>query len=424
MLTCVVGVNWGDEGKGRMVDLLSETHDIVVRYQGGNNAGHTVINDLGKFVFNLMPSGILRENVINILGGGMVVDIEHLHNEITGLRQRGIPVNPSRLLVSHRAVISMPWHKDVDGFEEDRLGKNKQGSTRRGIGPAYADKALRKALRMDSLLDEKYLREQVEQLVEWKNATVAKVYSREPYTVEGTMDWLLGFGRPLVPHIKDTDAFLQNAEKSGKSILLEAQLATLRDVDFGIYPYTTSSSTLASYAPVGAGLPGRVPDRIVGVVKAYASSVGGGPFVTEMFGAESDALREAGSEYGAATGRPRRVGAFDLVATRYGTMMQTPTDLVITKLDVLDNMDEIPVCVKYDIDGELTDSFVTGARLDRAKPVYIKMKGWKKPTGGCRTESELPKEAREYVDWIESNVGVRVSAVSVGAHRDAYIPRG
>jgi adenylosuccinate synthase len=406
-----------------MVDLLSEESEIVARYQGGNNAGHTVINDMGKFVFNLLPSGILRGNVTNILGGGMVIDIEHLHNEIVHLRERGINVTPERLMISHRAAISMPWHRDADGLEEDRLGKNKQGSTRRGIGPAYSDKALRKALRMESLLDAEYLRELVEQLVEWKNATVAKVYGSKPYTVEETLAWLHGFGDSLIPHIHDTDEYIQQADKAGKNILLEAQLGTLRDIDFGIYPYTTSSSALAAYAPVGAGLPGRVPDRTIGVVKAYSSSVGGGPFVSEMFGEESDRLREAGEEYGAATGRPRRVGAFDAVATRYGAKMQAPTDIVLTKLDVLDQMDEIPVCTQYEVDGERVDTFVTGAKLNRAKPVFIRMKGWKKKLSDCRKEADLPPEARAYVDWIEEHIGVPISTVSVGAHRDAYLLR-
>ncbi|MDR1569030.1 MAG: adenylosuccinate synthase [Oscillospiraceae bacterium] len=423
MLTSVVGINWGDEGKGRMVDLLSASHDIVVRYQGGNNAGHTVINERGKFILNLLPSGILRDEIVNVLGGGMVIDIEHLAGEIERLRARGIAVNPQRLKISRRATISMPWNKDADALEEDRLGKDKQGSTRRGIGPAYSDRALRKALRMDDLLDSCYLEKLVTQLVEWKNITVAKPYGRKPYTVEETLGWLHSFGDPLVPHISDTDDFLHNAALAGKNILFEAQLGTLRDLDYGIYPYTTSSSALAAYAPIGAGVPGMRADRVIGVVKAYSSSIGGGPFVSEMFGDAGDALRDAGDEYGAATGRPRRVGAFDVVATRYGARMQCPTELALTKLDVLDAMSEIPVCVQYEIDGGRTDSFPTGSRLERAKPVIETLPGWNASIAACRRESELPDNARRYVDWIEERVGCRIRYISVGADREAYLER-
>ncbi|GHU76136.1 adenylosuccinate synthetase [Clostridia bacterium] len=423
MLTSVVGINWGDEGKGRTVDLLAEHADIVARYQGGNNAGHTIVNEFGKFVLNLVPSGVFHANVVNVLGGGMVVDIEHLFNEVNGLRERGIKITSDNLMISKRAAICMPWHRHTDGLEEDRLGGAKQGSTRRGIGPAYADRALRKALRMEDLLDHDYLRTLTARLVEWKNLTVAAPYGLQPYTLEDTLAWLHTYGDPFKAFIVDVDTYLDEAAESGKNILLEAQLGTLRDLDYGIYPYTTSSSALAAYAPIGAGIPARRLDRVVGVVKAFSSSVGGGPFVAKLPDKLADKLREEGDEYGAATGRPRMVGGFDVVATKYGVRMQGVSEIVLTKLDTLDYLEEIPVCVAYAIDGQRTDIFPTGARLERAKPIFETLPGWHTPTGHYRDESELPPNARSYIEWIERRINCPIKTVSVGPSREAYVTR-
>jgi adenylosuccinate synthase len=423
MLTAVVGVNWGDEGKGRMVDLLSESHDIVGRYQGGNNAGHTVINAYGKFILNLLPCGIFRDGVINVLGQGMVIDLEHLHGELAHTRAAGIPITPDRLMISDRAALCLPWHKQTDVLEEERLGSRQQGSTRRGIGPAYGDRYLRKSLRMGDLLEPAALQARLEELVEWKNLLLGRLYGAPETTVAQVRAWLDQFGAPLIPFIRDVGAFLEDAAAQHKSILLEAQLGTLRDIDYGIYPYTTSSSTLAAYAPIGAGIPGRRLDKVIGIVKAYSSSVGGGPFVCEMFGAEGNALREAGDEYGASTGRPRRVGGFDVVASRYGTRLQAPDELALTKLDILDQWPEIPVCTAYEIDGERVDEFPITARLERAKPVLGTCPGWNTSIRACRKVADLPLNARKYVDWIEETLGRPIRYVSVGPARDDYLLR-
>ena len=338
MLTSIVGTNWGDEGKGRMVDLLSAGCDIVVRYQGGNNAGHTVVNELGKFVMNLLPSGILRPETVNVLGPGMVVDLQHLCGEIGNLRSAGISVEPGHLVLSDRATISLPYHKLLDGLEEDRLGDRKFGSTRRGISPTYADKYMKKTLRPGDLLHESTLRRKVEELLDWKNMVISGGYGHDPVTADEIMDWLDKWGKPLIPFIRDTTDLLSAAIGEGKSIIFEAQLGALRDIDFGIYPFTSASTTLASYAPVGAGIPFARLDESIGIMKAYSSCVGEGPFPCELFGEEGDALREAGGEYGAATGRPRRVGGFDVVASRYGAKMQGYSCLALTNLDVLSYM--------------------------------------------------------------------------------------
>ncbi|MEE1018533.1 MAG: adenylosuccinate synthetase, partial [Acutalibacteraceae bacterium] len=322
MLTAIVGINWGDEGKGRMVDLLSSDYDIVSRYQGGNNAGHTVINDKGKFILNLLPSGILREDVVNVMGNGMVIDVEHLTHEIERLTEKGVKVTPENLKISNRAVITMPYHVQLDCLEEERLADKKFGSTRRGIAPVYSDKYMKKAIRMGDLLDEKSLRARLEDIVEWKNLTVVGGYNAEPVTADDMFDWLMKFGKPFIPYIVDTGIYLNNALKEGKKVMFEAQLGALRDIDFGIYPYTSSSSTIAGYAPIGAGIPGKKLDNTIGIMKAYSTCVGEGPFTCEMFGDEAEQLRAAGGEYGAATGRPRRVGPFDVVASKYGVDVQ------------------------------------------------------------------------------------------------------
>ena len=424
MLTAVVGINWGDEGKGRMVDLLSSDYDVVVRYQGGNNAGHTVINDRGKFVLNLLPSGILRETTVNVMGNGMVIDIAHLAGEIRNLKANGIKVTADNLKISDKATICMPYHRELDVLEETRLSHKKYGSTQRGIAPAYSDKYLKKALRMMDLFEKDTLTGKVRELVEWKNMLVNKGYGASEIDVEETICWLDENSKEILQYICDVTSFLNKAADEGKKIMFEAQLGALRDIDFGIYPYTSSSSTLAAYAPLGSGIPAKKTDKVIGIMKAYSNCVGEGPFVCEMKGDDAISLREAGAEFGAATGRPRRVGGFDVVASRYGVMLQGPSEIALTKLDVLHYMEKIPVCVAYDINGQITTDFPTGERLLRAKPVYEYLKGFRRNISDCRKERDLPDEALEYIRYIERAVGCRIKYVSVGPKRDDIIILG
>ena len=421
MVTAVVGINWGDEGKGRMVDLLAEKYDIVARYQGGNNAGHTVINDKGEFILNLLPSGIFGDNTVNIMGTGMVVDIEHLVGEIKRLTDKGIRVTPENLKISSRAVICMPYHKQLDCLEEERLADAKFGSTRRGIGPVYGDKYMKKVIRMEDLFMEDTLYNKVKGLVEWKNLIVRDGYHADELKADDMYAWLKKYGDVLKPFITDTTVYLRDALKEGKSILFEAQLGALRDIDYGIFPYTSSSSTIAAYAPIGAGIPFKKLDEVVGIIKAYSSCVGEGPFTCEMFGEEGKELRDAGHEYGAATGRPRRVGGFDVVASKYGCMVQGADCLALTKLDILSKYDKIPVCVAYEVDGERTTEFMTGDRLMRAKPVYEYLEVFGADVSKCRQKEDLPEAALNYIRYIEKAMGVPVKYVSVGPSRNDYI---
>ena len=422
MLTAIVGTNWGDEGKGRMVDLLSEDYDVVVRYQGGNNAGHTVINEKGKFIMNLMPSGICREDTVNILGPGVVIDLEHLYGEVQKLEEAGVSVTPKNLKISDRATICMPYHKLLDCLEEDRLADKKFGSTRRGISPVYADKYMKKAFRMGDLLHMDTLKKRLADVLEWKNLTVESGYKNAPVQADEMFAWLEKYGTFFASFVCNTTEYLSDAMNDGKSIIFEAQLGALRDIDFGIYPYTSASTTLAAYAPIGAGAPFAKLDESIGIMKAYSSCVGEGPFTCEMFGEEAEALRMAGGEYGAATGRPRRVGGFDVVASRYGAKMQGCTYVALTKLDVLSYMDEIPVCTAYELNGEVIHTFPSDIdSLNAAKPVYEYMKGFKCDISGCRTKEDLPKEALEYIQYIEKVIECPVKYVYVGAERDAYI---
>lgn len=421
MLTSIVGINWGDEGKGRMVDLLSSDYDIICRYQGGNNAGHTVVNDKGKFILNLLPSGILRDSTVNVMGNGMVIDLEHLVGEIGRLTEKGIHISPENLKISDKAIICMPYHKLMDCMEEERLADKKFGSTRRGIAPVYADKYMKKALRMEDLLHLDHIAGKVSDIVEWKNITVTG-YGHEPVKAEDMMDWLRTYGTQLIPYITDVSEYLHNAIDAGKNIMFEAQLGALRDIDLGIYPYTSSSSTIAAYAPIGAGIPGAQLTDTIGIMKAYSTCVGEGPFTVELFGDEAEALRKAGGEYGAATGRPRRVGPFDIPASRYGVRVQGATEIALTKLDVLSYLDRIPVCVAYEVDGERTVNFPTGERLNRAKPVIEYVKGFG-DVSGCRTWESLPQAAKDYVEYLEKAVGCKIPYVSVGAGRDEYVKK-
>ena len=421
MLTAVVGINWGDEGKGRMVDLLSQDYDVVCRYQGGNNAGHTVVNERGKVILNLLPSGILRDEVINVMGPGMVIDVEHLFNEAAKLREGGIIIEPRHLRISDRATICMPYHRLLDCLEEDRLAGKKFGSTRRGIAPVYADKYMKKTLRMGDLRHPEILKEKIADIVEWKNLTVSGGYGHEPISAEEMYRWIKKYAMPFADYVCDTTALLNRCEKEGKKILFEAQLGALRDIDFGIYPYTSSSSTIAAYAPIGAGVPNLKLTDSIGIIKAYSSCVGEGPFTCELFGEEGDKLREAGGEYGAATGRPRRVGGFDVVASKYGTMIQGCTALALTKLDVLSYLDKIPVCTAYEVDGNLITDFPSGEELRKATPVYEYMEGWNCDISRCRTMAEMPEAVVKYVKYIEEQVVCPIQYVSVGAEREEYI---
>jgi adenylosuccinate synthase len=419
MITAVVGVNWGDEGKGRMVDLLSRDYDIVARYQGGNNAGHTVVNDSGKFVLNLIPCGIFRENIVNVLGTGMAIDLQHLWDEIEDLRWRGIKITPENLKISEKAVVCLPYHRRLDILEEDRPG-GAQGSTRRGIAPVYSDKYHRKALRVGDLLRKDTLRAKVEAIAGFKNLLLSG-YNAERVSADETLGWLHDFGERLAPFVENTEDYLESAAAAGRRIMLEAQLGTLRDIDFGIYPYTTSSTTLAAFGPIGAGIPGRKLDRVIGVIKAYSSSVGGGPLVSEWGGEEADRFRRLSGEYGAATGRPRRVGPFDCVASCYGVRMQGADSLALTKLDLLSSMDEIPVCTAYEFRGERVTYFPASDVLETAKPVYEYLPGFRTDISQCRRAEELPREAFDYIKFIENAVGARIEYVSVGPHRDDYL---
>ena len=419
----IVGINWGDEGKGRMVDLLTEKYDVVIRYQGGGNAGHTVINEYGKFALHLLPSGIFRPGVLNVLGNGVALDLENLWTEMEQVRAQGVPLTPDNLCISDRASLLLPWHRMLDGLEEARLKDKAYGSTKQGIAPFYSDKAQKKTLLAGELFDRAALMDHAAQLLEWKNLTLTGVYGAEAVRLEDLMAWLDDYGEKLKPYIRDTGKALREAQAAGKSFLFEAQLGALRDLDYGIVPYTTSSNAIAAYAPVGSGMPSARLDRIVGVVKAYSTCVGEGPFVCEMFGQEAERLRQAGAEYGAKTGRPRRVGPIDLVATRYGVRMQAATGLALTKLDVLSDLARIPVCSRYLLDGKEIDEFPFPTLLDRCKPVITTVPGWQQDISGVRRWEDLPAAARSYVQMIEEAVGCHIDYVSVGAERDAYIER-
>ena len=424
MANCaIVGINWGDEGKGRMVDYLTNHFDVVVRYQGGGNAGHTVVNDRGTFALHLLPSGIFREGVVNILGNGVALDCENLLAEMNTLRAAGVSITPENLKISDRASLLLPWHRELDGLEEARLADKKYGSTKQGIAPFYSDKYQKKTVMAGELLHPQHLKEHLADLLEWKNLTLQKVYGAKGYTLDELLAWVNKYCEAVKPYITNTTAFLRDTQKAGKSILFEAQLGALRDLDYGIYPYTTSSHSVAAYAPVGSGLPTAKLDEVVGVVKAYSSCVGEGPFVCEMFGEEGQKLRDAGAEYGAKTGRPRRVGPIDLVATRYGVEIQGATTIALTKLDILSYMDKIPVCAHYELDGQQTDEFPFPVCLQDAKPVIEYVDGWKCDISKVRSWDELPENARNYVEYVEQAIGCHIGYVSVGAERDSLIIR-
>lgn len=419
----IVGINWGDEGKGRMVDLLTRDYDVVVRYQGGGNAGHTVINEYGKFALHLLPSGVFRQGVVNVLGNGVALDPENLWKEIQEVAAKGVAITPENLKISDRASLLLPWHRELDGLEEARLADKKYGSTKQGIAPFYSDKYQKKTVMAGELFHPEHLKAHLADLMEWKNLTLTKVYGAAGVTMDDLDQWLSDYCEKIKPYICDTGAFLRQAEQAGKKILFEAQLGALRDLDYGIYPYTTSSNTLASYAPVGSGLPGAKIDDVVGVVKAYSTCVGEGPFVCELFGEEAERLREAGGEYGAKTGRPRRVGPIDLVATRYGVQTQGATCIALTKLDVLSYLDKIPLCVRYRMEAKETEAFPFPTLLDSCQPVTEYMDGWGCDISGVRRWEDLPQAAKDYVLRIEEAIGCHIGYVSVGPERDSIILR-
>ena len=424
MANCaIVGINWGDEGKGRMVDLLTEDYDVVVRFQGGGNAGHTVINELGKFALHLLPSGIFRKGVVNILGNGVALDPQNLWTEMQDVESKGVKLTPENLKISDRASLLLPWHRDLDELEEMRLADKKYGSTKQGIAPFYSDKYQKKTILAGELFYPEELKAHLKDLLKWKNLTLTKVYGAKPYTMEMLDEWIFSYCEKIKSFVCDTGAFLRKAQKDGKSILFEAQLGSLRDLDYGIHPYTTSSNTTAAYAPIGSGLPSAKLNSVVGVVKAYSTCVGEGPFVCEMFGEDADKLREAGFEYGAKTGRPRRVGPIDIVATRYGVEVQAATEIALTKLDVLSYMDKIPVCTQYILAGETTDEFPFPSALKKAEPQIEYFEGWKCDISKIRTWNDLPKAAKDYVIYIEKAIGCPIKYVSVGPERDSIIIR-
>ena len=417
----IVGINWGDEGKGRMVDLLTEDYDVVVRYQGGGNAGHTVINDKGKFALHLLPSGIFRDGVVNVLGNGVALDPENLWEEIKQVTEKGVRITPDHLKISDRASLLLPWHREMDALEEERLGDKKYGSTKQGIAPFYSDKHQKKTVLAGELFYPEELRTHLYDLMEWKNLTLTRIYGAKPYTRQMLNKWIFDYCEKIKPFVCDAGAFLKNASRSGKKILFEAQLGSLRDLDYGIYPYTTSSNTTAAYAPIGSGFPAAKIERVLGIVKAYSTCVGEGPFVSELFGEEAERLREAGGEYGAKTGRPRRVGALDTVATSYGIEVQAATEIAITKLDGLSSMEKIPVCTSYLLDGNIITSFPFPSALKKATPVIEYFNGWMCDISKVREWEQLPKAAQEYITFIEQAVGCPVTYISVGPERNSII---
>ncbi len=424
MVTAIVGANWGDEGKGKITDLLASESDIVVRFQGGANAGHTIINEHGRFALHLMPSGVCYENIVNIIGNGVALDIHKFVDEYNSLKEQGL--NP-QLLVSDRVQVVMPYHVDFDKFEEERLGGKAFGSTKSGIAPFFSDKYAKIGFQVSELFEKEALREKIDRVLEIKNALLVNLYHKDPINPDELYAEMLEQAELIRPFVTNTQSYLYDALKSGKNILLEGQLGTMKDPDMGIYPMVTSSSTLAGYGCVGAGIPPYEIKKIVVVTKAYSSSVGGGAFVSEILDETvAKELRDRGGdkgEYGATTGRPRRVGWFDCVATRYGVRLQGGTDVALTNLDVLGYLDKIPVCVAYDIDGVITKDFPNPTQLDKCKPVIEYLPSWKGDVRGVTEYDKLPKEARDYVEFIEKEIGVHVSIVSTGPVREEIIRR-
>ncbi len=424
MVKAVVGANWGDEGKGKITDMLAQEADIVIRFQGGANAGHTIVNDYGKFALHTLPSGVFYSHVTNIIGNGVALNIPILFQEIRQLTERNVPM--PNILISDRAQIVMPYHILLDSCEEARLAGKSFGSTKSGIAPFYSDKFAKIGFQVSELFDDDLLREKVERVCELKNVLFEHLYHREGIHPEELMNTLHEYRDMVKPYVGNVSAYLYRALREGKNILLEGQLGTMKDPDHGIYPMVTSSSTLAAYGAIGAGIAPYEIKTIVAVTKAYSSAVGAGAFVSEIFGDEADELRRRGGdggEYGATTGRPRRMGWYDCVASHYGCRLQGATDVALTVLDVLGYLDEIPVCVGYEIDGEVTKEFPVTRLLEKAKPVYEVLPGWKCDIRGIRTYEELPENCRKYVEFIEGQLGYPITMVSNGPGREDIIYR-
>lgn len=424
MVKAVVGANWGDEGKGKITDMLGKESDIIVRFQGGANAGHTIVNDYGKFALHTLPSGVFYSHTTSVIGNGVALNVPVLMKEIQGIVDRGVPM--PKILVSDRAQMVMSYHIKFDEYEEERLGGHSFGSTKSGIAPFYSDKYAKVGFQVSELFDEEALKEKTKRICETKNVLLEHLYHKPLLKPEDLMEELMGYKKLIEPYVCDVSLFLWNAIKEGKEILLEGQLGSLKDPDHGIYPMVTSSSTLAAYGAIGAGIPPYEIKKIITVCKAYSSAVGAGAFVSEIFGEEADELRRRGGdggEYGATTGRPRRMGWFDVVASKYGCRMQGTTDVAFTVLDVLGYLDEIPVCIGYEIDGKITTDFPTTTQLEKAKPVLEVLPGWKSDISGIRKYEELPENCRKYIEFVEEKIGFPITMVSNGPGRDDIIYR-
>ncbi len=424
MVTAIVGANWGDEGKGKITDMLAEKADIIIRFQGGANAGHTIVNNYGKFALHTLPSGVFYNHTTSIIGNGVALNIPLLFQEIKSITDKGVPA--PKILVSDRAQIVMPYHVLFDVYEEERLAGKSFGSTKSGIAPFYSDKYAKIGFQVSELFDEELLREKLERVTVQKNVLLEHLYNKPAIDIEETFNTLMEYKKMVEPYVCDVSAYLWKALKEGKNILLEGQLGSLKDPDHGIYPMVTSSSTLAAYGAIGAGLPPYEIKKIVTVVKAYSSAVGAGAFVSEIFGEEADELRRRGGdggEYGATTGRPRRMGWFDAVASKYGCRIQGTTDVAFTVLDVLGYLDEIPVCVGYEIDGVVTDEFPTTTKLEKAKPVYEVLPGWKCDIRGIKKYEDLPENCRKYIEFAEEKIGFPITMISNGPGREDIIYR-
>ena len=424
MVKAVVGANWGDEGKGKITDMLAREADIVIRFQGGANAGHTIVNDYGKFALHTLPSGVFYGHTTSIIGNGVALNIPVLVNEIRSITDRGVPA--PKILVSDRAQVVMPYHILFDQYEEERLGGKSFGSTKSGIAPFYSDKYAKIGFQVCELFDEEGLREKLERVCATKNVLLEHLYHKPLLDVDELYNTMMEYKEMIAPYVCDTSRFLDEALKEGKNILLEGQLGTLKDPDHGIYPMVTSSSTLAAYGAIGAGIPPYEIKQVITVCKAYSSAVGAGAFVSEIFGEEADELRRRGGdggEYGATTGRPRRMGWFDCVASRYGCRLQGTTDVAFTVLDVLGYLDEIPVCVGYEVDGEVTEEFPVTWKLEKAKPVLEKLPGWKCDIRGIKKYEDLPENCRKYVEFVEQHIGYPITMISNGPGRDDIIYR-
>ena len=424
MVRAIVGANWGDEGKGKITDMLAKESDIVIRFQGGANAGHTIINNYGRFALHLLPSGVFYDHVTNIIGNGVALNIPYLINEVKALTSQGVPM--PHLLVSDRAHVLMPYHTLFDQYEEERLGGKSFGSTKSGIAPFYSDKFAKIGFQVSELFDDDVLKDRVEKVCTLKNVVLEHLYHKPVLKPDELLQTLHEYRDMIAPFVCDTSAYLAGAVKEGKKILLEGQLGSMKDPDHGIYPMVTSSSTLAAFGAIGAGIPPYEIKQITTVVKAYSSSVGAGPFVSEIFGDEAEALRRHGGdkgEYGATTGRPRRVGGFDAVATRYGCRVQGATEVALTVVDALGYLDELKICTGYELDGEVITDFPVTSKVYKAKPVYETVPGWKCDVRGIRSFDELPENCRSYIERIEELIGVRISLVSNGPGREDIIER-